>query len=763
MIEPKIHLVKTEQEFNRLVTYTTNIGSPYLVLDTETDTEIEKTAKLYGIGLCFNDKRGFYIPWRRKDGSKVWSDEMEAKIVAWLKDLCSRKKVVGHNIIFDILVLENNLDVFITNYIYSDTILLKHTLDEERPFGLKEVAVAKLGNWADKAQQKLKDSVLENGGRWTEDHKDMYLADTDILGEYCVWDCLLTYMLFVKFENKLMTEGLSDLFYKEEVMPLYKKVTIDMKRRGFPVDLDHYRKLDDDIKADIDKLEDEIVEEIEPEIDYFIQGILDKKHPVKAGANCAFPKVLAEVADIPMPVNKKTGKITTAKGEIEKYQKQHPEHNDFYEWIIKGTHGWLATSKITQKQIRKAQEVLFFRTKANEGKRFIYNLNSSDHLSEFFHKVRNNPVTARTDTGKPKIDADLLEAIGQHDNVAAKILDFKKLNKLRSTYIIGILKRQVDGYIYTSMLQFGTTSGRYSSTNPNLQNQPRIKDDESGLSKLVLFYTNEIRKGFIAPPGFKIVNADFSQLEPCCFAHMSGDPKLQAVFKKGEDLYSRIAIDVFKLKNVSADKRANNYLKKVSPEFRQKAKVFCLAVVYGAGISRIKDAMKVDAKEANRVIRAYLSTYPNLKKYMNSCDHDAKFKGRVKTIFGRIRHLPGATNLHTLYGRNLLDYKWARANNLTDQRFKLKNLLNNAKNFPIQGLAAHIVNRSMIAMADRMAEHNIEGWIGLQVHDEITCIVREDQAELASNLLQEAMEKTTTISVPLRAEPLVADCWGDAK
>lgn len=215
--------------------------------------------------------------------------------------------------------------------------------------------------------------------------------------------------------------------------------------------------------------------------------------------------------------------------------------------------------------------------------------------------------------------------------------------------------------------------------------------------------------------------------------------------------------------NISADKKAPNFLKKIQPEFRNKAKVFVLAVPYGAQASRISEAMGCSYNEANQIIKAYLSAYPNLKKYMEKCDYEAKKYGFVKTEFGRKRHLQSVRNWYLLHGNNLLDYKWANSRGLTKERREYKNSLNNSKNFPIQGAAASIVNRAMIATARAFKENGIDGYVRMQCHDEITCIVREDQAEQAAKLLQYAMENTTLISVPLSAVPLIADSWADAK
>src|SRR5690606_4728606 len=237
-------------------------------------------------------------------------------------------------------------------------------------------------------------------------------------------------------------------------------------------------------------------------------------------------------------------------------------------------------------------------------------------------------------------------------------------------------------------------SGRYSSQNPNLQNQPRIKDDDSGLSQLVLTYVNAIKKGFIAGEGYKVVNADYASLEPRCFAHMSGDEKLRDVFRKVEDLYSRVGIETFKLEGFSAFKKDANYLGNLNYEMRQKSKEFVLMVPYGAEEAQVSKKMGVGYKEAGEIINAYLNSFPNLRKYMNRCNYLAKTEGIAKTELGRVRHLPQVKSIHTLYGDQILDYRYAKKQGKSEIRAQYKTLLNASKNFPIQGLAAHIVNRA---------------------------------------------------------------------
>ncbi len=744
--------------------YESLVDSDVVVIDVETDSKNEKLAKLYGIGLAFTEKKGFYIPWRNPDGSKVWTPVEEQAITEWLVEVCERKKVIGHNIIYDVLVLENNLGVDFSQYIYADTILMKHTIDEEPPFGLKDIAVLTLGAWADKAQDKLQAEVVAKGGRWTKDEKDMCLASTGTLGEYCCWDVILTLMLFNEFSIKLKSENLEDLFYNQEIMPLYKEVTINMKRRGFPIDVDYYKNLREEITEEIKKLDNDIYDMIKTQVAPFEDMLVEQEFPVKRTGN--FPKAVAAVLGAPLPLNKSTRAITLAAKAVQEQKKHAPQFQVFYDWVL-NTPGAIDINSNAFKVlftgkgdlIKEAQKSMWF---DKYGTNRVFNLKSNDHLINLLFDTWGFQPDERTPGGKPKVDDDYLDTL-KGNPVIDKLKDYKKLNKLLSTYVDGILDREIGGYIYTSMLQFGTTSGRYSSRDPNLQNQPRIKDEDSGLSPLVLNYVNAIRKGFVAGPGRKVVNADYASLEPVCFAHASGDEKLRNVFRNGEDLYSRVAIETFNLVQYSALKIDPMYLKLHKPEMRQTSKIFCLAVPYGAEAARISDELGISYKEADEIIKKYLNGFPGLQKYMYRCNYEAKTKGFVATEFGRIRHLKEARAIYTLYGDSILDPRYAKSNGLQDVRRKFKNCLNNAKNFPIQGLAAHIVNRAMIAIAREFKKQNIDGWLALQVHDEITCIVSEAHAERAAKIVQDCMENTTKISIPLQAVPLIADNWGEAK
>lgn len=759
------HVINSFEDFTRLKNYVTKIKSDYMCFDVETDSVSEKLANLYGIGFSFVDTTIFYLTWRDQTGRPNWSNEEQVEIITWFKNIFSTKKLIGHNAIYDCLIIENNWNIEISSYLYHDTILSAHTLNEESALGLKELGVLFFGQEAKNEQLDLKTSVLRNGGKWTEDNKDMYLADTNILAEYCIQDVHLTFSLFKILDKKLHDDGLAKLFYEDEVMPLYKEATIPMKRRGFDVDLPYFEQLKSEVEFELLKIEDEIMADIKTDIKPFLSKVLDKEVPVKSGGN--FPKAVADTLGIPLPITK-DGKVTLAAKGLLQQKEANPEDAAFYDWIIADAPFPYANDDRVY-DIRQAMLVKKNNDKASkEGKkpvRYAFNLNSSDHLAFYFFNLKKyTPAGTSKKTGKPQVNAAFIDTCTGTDAQAQKIIDFKKLQKLLGTYINGIISRQIDGVIYASFLQFGTTSGRYSCTNPNLQNLPRIKDEEANLSELVLKYVNAIKKGFVPPKGYKIVNADYSSLEPVCFGHMSGSEGLRDIFRTGKDLYSQVAIDVNKLNTVySADKKAPNFLKKHKPELRQLWKVPTLGIVYGMEEARLMQAIGCDRKTATGIIRGYLGTYPDLKNYMYSCESSAKKNGFVQTVFGRVRHLPEAKILFDKYGMHLLDWRYAKARNLLDERRKFKQLLNNSKNFPIQGLAAHLMNRAMIAVSRAFIAEGLDAWICATVHDEVTCIAREDQAKRAAEILQYCMEQTTTISIPLSAVPVIGDNWAEAK
>lgn len=1055
----KWEIIDYWEAFEELQRYISQQQFEYVFLDVETNSKIENNALLWGIGLSFGKEESFYIPFRDKNSILQWTDEHIKIISDWVIYICHTKKLVGYNIIYDVLVLLYNWKVDLAPYIYSDPILQKHLLDEERPFGLKETAVKYLGAWADKAQERLHANIEANGGTTTKDEMQMWKADTEVLAEYCCNDVILTQTLFFLFEENLEKESLLALFYEEETMPLYREVTIPMKQRGFNVDAAYFEKLLIDITHEINKVEWDIIQTIKPHTTEFVTKLLSEEYPMSRKGG--FPKYYAKLLQFELPRTDK-GNITLAAKEMAKF----PQDSVFMSWY-NGQYE-LTSDEIDNIRLSTWREHY-------PDQKYVFNLKSNNHLKWlFFEKLGFKPL-GKTDGGEPQVDDDFLESVKQSASWVEMLLDYKRLNKLKSTYIEGILERQIDGIIYAGFLQFGTTSGRFSSVNPNLQNIPRVKEDDAGLSQLVLTYVNAIKRGFIAPPGYLIVNADYClhpktelltkrgwvnvlllletdevwqiepnslagswvvpirlvkrhysgeiysfgnrrghlevtenhtmlwvgqdhktrpdklnyrkitksqelipntgsnfspgslttsskstfskeeiwiacmaqadsnhitdfryriqvslprkrekvrellqkngavyeiresqnleveswcfsfnspllsgkvlnvdligsnqidiliealcfwdgskrnttkgrfvwgstnkeqaelvqgklvregyearlsvryyenknhntfyylqikklgrirvrkndvkkykyegmvgcvtvengfilvrsegqtfvtgncQLEPCAFSEASGDKKLQSVFNNKQDLYSSIAINVWGLHDCSADKKDPNFLKNKYPEYRQKAKIIALAVVYGAEAGRIASTLGVTYKEAQEIIDSYLDAYPGLKQYMMDCNKQVCFNGFVTSKFGRKRRLYGAKAMYTQYGNNIFNKKWCNSNGAGENYWKFKNYLNLAKNHPIQSVAAHIVNRAAIAINREFKKNGIDGVIIAQVHDELTCVVKEEQALQAKDIMRDCMQNTTKISVPLIAEPLIAKNWAEAK
>jgi DNA polymerase-1 len=254
---------------------------------------------------------------------------------------------------------------------------------------------------------------------------------------------------------------------------------------------------------------------------------------------------------------------------------------------------------------------------------------------------------------------------------------------------------------------------------------------------------------------------------------VSNDPALINVFKNGEDLYSRVAIQAFKIQeDVSAIKSDDNYLKKVRPDLRQRAKSIALAIPYGAGAWQIGQTLGIHIKEAQKLVDGYLDGFPELAKWMSDTHLRANTIGRIVNKTGRIRHLDKVRYIYEKFEDNLIKpwvfkgmkeqaRKAGNEKELQQLRMEYKNGLNNAKNFQIQSLAASIMNRSAIAIHKAFKEKGLDAYIMLQIHDEFVVNCSEDIADEVSALVKHHMETTVNIETGLVAEPNIADDFGE--
>lgn len=1108
--QPLIHHIDSFEAFLALKQYSEEHQFEYFFYDTETDGLDTTIAQVFGIGFCFDVNESFYIPIKSNQRVEFWTPDQLTQIYSWIKHQYNTRKVVGHNILFDLLVSKQNEIFDFTQEkgsVYADTLLMKHTIDEEYPFGLKDVATKYFGADSTLAQEALYENIKKNGGKTTKENVEMWKADTEVLGHYCAWDCILTAKLFFLFDKRLTDEGLDDFFYCQEVMPLYFKVTCRMRVNGFEMDTVAMHNLSYELKTQIGKYEQIFHESID--IGSIEASILDKDYPAKFGNNArltSFEKSLLLV-DSSMDIN--TARINGVSDAVK----------------------------------QSAQKLLWEKGKSPDETR-VFNMHSLHHLKRLFFDTLKEKSVSKTKKGTPQIDENFLDEMAKKYEFAQTLINIRKLSKLEGTYVSGILDVVKGTRVYPDWMQHGTTSGRYAATKPAIQTIPREKDDEAGLDPLVLFYVNKIKACFISRPGYSLVNADYSSLEPrclpidtkvvlnnkirtigdakvgdfiltkfghnkilnkwgsnkeclefltsrgrtvtsldhkiwsitdsqwkkasefkvgesfdfipfkniteqeviklpihcqsalnlpkmnplgfleltndlawalgaflgdgmcsyqvrtvkhikrngagvagyvgicgleedgvvqeferifnsygyyftswrdsrnadlmyvqysgvdllnifkntfmllgevkrttkkgnknfvipeyifnanqsiklailaglidtdgttgsrhengkdlvlsthntklasdlvllfgtlevnakitytikdnkhfgcqvrvlssgitrlvelglldhmrchrkrdqldiprgnvkaalsadikyirslpsqetvdievegChefvaegirvhnCFAEASGDADLQNVFIRDEDLYSAIAIRVFKLAGYSSYPSDDNYLKKIRPEVRQQAKIFSLSVVYGSSAWKMAKLLNCEASEATRIINDYLNSYPGLKHYIHKCQIDAVTNGYITTKFGRKRHVPRAKELFDKYSFDLLDRSFVAKFKLKDEAYEFSKYMNLSRNFPIQGSAASVVNRSMIAFADAIKDNKLDAKIIANVHDEICVEVLDAHVEDARRLLEECMTQTVKTIVPMTAKPLTARNWRDAK
>ncbi|MBI1357167.1 MAG: DNA polymerase I [Acidobacteria bacterium] len=352
-----------------------------------------------------------------------------------------------------------------------------------------------------------------------------------------------------------------------------------------------------------------------------------------------------------------------------------------------------------------------------------FNVNSTKQLADILFDELGLPAPPRRGKTKARSTAaDVLEGLAPDYPIAGKILEYRELSKLKSTYV-DALPNQIDprdGRIHTTFNPTGSATGRLSSSDPNLQNIP-IRT-ESG---------RRIRAAFIAPPGHKLLAADYSQIELRVLAHVSGDKTLQDAFRKGEDVHTRTAAEVFGVPPMM-----------VGPEERRRAKAVNFGIVYGLSPFGLSQQLGIPQKEARDYINAYLELYSGVKKYMDSTVAQARREGYSKTMFGRRRPITD------LGSRNPAARGFAERT---------------AINSPIQGAAADLIKLAMIDVDRLLREKELGSRLLLQVHDELLLEVPDAEVEAVGPLLKRAMEQVHELAVPLVADLKVGLNWRDLK
>jgi len=351
-----------------------------------------------------------------------------------------------------------------------------------------------------------------------------------------------------------------------------------------------------------------------------------------------------------------------------------------------------------------------------------FNIDSPKQLGEIlFVRLKLDDKAKKTKTNQFVTNEEVLQRLGYKHPVIAKVLDYRGLRKLLSTYVEALpsLINSRTGRIHTSYNQAIAATGRLSSNNPNLQNIP-IRD-ESG---------REIRKAFIPGKGNVFLSADYSQIELRLMAHLSNDKGMKEDFLGGQDIHSATAAKIFGVKPED-----------VKREMRAKAKTANFGIIYGISAFGLSQRLNISRTEAKELIDGYFESYPGVKKYMEKSIEKGRKDGYVTTIFGRKRYL------RNIQSRNSL---------------LRSNAERNAINAPIQGAAADIIKIAMISIHNKLKESDLKASMILQVHDELIFEVAESYKEAVRDLVVKEMENACTLDVPLVVEHGFGKNWLEA-
>ena len=350
-----------------------------------------------------------------------------------------------------------------------------------------------------------------------------------------------------------------------------------------------------------------------------------------------------------------------------------------------------------------------------------FNLNSPKQLQEILYDKLSLPILKKTPKGQPSTAENVLQRLAADFPIVQTILNYRTTAKLKTTYTdkLPLMVNQDTGRVHTSYHQAVTATGRLSSSDPNLQNIP-IRTVEG----------RRIRQAFIAPKGFQILAADYSQIELRIMAHNSQDPGLLDAFQAGLDIHQATAAEIFAVD-----------LQSVSAEQRRSAKAINFGLIYGMSAFGLTRQLGITRGDAQEYIELYFARYPKVKEYMDAIRNQARESGFVETVFGRRLYLPDIDS------RNYQRRQYAERS---------------AINAPMQGTAADIIKKAMIDLEQRLVAESINAKIIMQVHDELVLEVEDSSVGAVSELVTEAMGKAADLDVALKVDLGVGENWDQA-
>ena len=379
------------------------------------------------------------------------------------------------------------------------------------------------------------------------------------------------------------------------------------------------------------------------------------------------------------------------------------------------------TAMLSQQSLELANHIVAIEQLAHDLAGHTFNLGSPKQIQDILYDQLKLPVLKKTPKGQPSTEESVLQELAIDYPLPKLILDYRSLSKLKSTYT-DKLPQQVDdktGRIHTSYHQAVAATGRLSSSNPNLQNIP-VRSEEG----------RKIRQAFIAPKGYKIVAADYSQIELRIMAHLSADAGLLKAFSAGEDVHRATASEVF---GVALDQ--------VTTDLRRSAKAINFGLIYGMSSFGLAQQLGLSRSQAQSYIDLYFTRYPGVKNYMDGIRDQAREQGYVETLFGRRLYLP------EIKSRNAARRQYAERT---------------AINAPMQGTAADIIKRVMISTDQWLLQEKPDARIIMQVHDELVFEAAEDQVDQYAAIIRTIMSSAADLNVPLIVDIGVGNNWDEA-
>ena len=350
-----------------------------------------------------------------------------------------------------------------------------------------------------------------------------------------------------------------------------------------------------------------------------------------------------------------------------------------------------------------------------------FNLSSTKELRELFYEKFNYPVFQKTPGGQPSTAENVLQQLSEDYELPKIILEHRTLSKLKSTYTdkLPLQISKNTGRIHTSFHQAVTATGRLSSSDPNLQNIP-IRNEDG----------RRIRQAFEAPKGFKLISADYSQIELRVMAHLSKDKNLIKAFNEGEDIHLTTASEVFDIDT-----------KQVGREERRSAKAINFGLIYGISAFGLSKQLGIGRHLAAEYMDKYFSKYPGVREYMDIIKSDARKKGYVETLDGRRVYLPSIS---------------------TGNAIRRQAAERVAINAPVQGTAADIMKKAMLMVDSSLKDSKVTAKLIMQVHDELVIESKEEDVKTGSDILKNSMSKAHRLLVPLEVDVGSGKNWDQA-